>query len=96
MIKNIIPFLIVISLFVGYPMADIVQASTTASGQTSVAKPTAKKAVVKKKAVKKKVTKKKERLIPAPALYTLDNAPYSDKPISKAKKKAKKKVIKKI
>ncbi len=95
--KILIPLFIIVSLFIGYPMAEVSAATTTASKTTvSTSKPTTTKTVTKKKVVKtvvKKKKKKKERLIPAPALFTLSNAPHSPKVIAKAKKKTPTKVV---
>jgi hypothetical protein len=85
--KIILPVFIALSLVVGSPVG-VVHAATTVKTTTS-AKKVAKKPVAKKKVVKKK----KERLIAEPALFTLETAPHSPKPVAKSKKKTIKKVV---
>ena len=85
--KKLIPLIIILTLFVGYPIADISAATTTGTAPTS--KTTTAKTVKKKVASKKKTVRKKrkERLIAAPKPFTLETAPHSPKPVAKAKKK---------
>ena len=80
MIKKIIPFLIVLSLFIGFPLAPVFAKTTS---NHTVAK-TTKKTLSKRKGKK---SAKKEVLSLTPDLITLETAPHSGKPISKYKSK---------
>jgi len=90
MIKKIIlPFFIILSLFIGYPSSIFAVTTSPIKSPTktivTASKTTTKKVVVKKK--KKVVAKKKEKLIAIPPLFTLDTAPHSAKPVYRSTKK---------